>query len=141
DGRGRSASARQDGSVPRVPAIDVSGLTIRYGDLTAVDGLTFTAEAGQVLAILGPNGAGKTSTVETLEGYRRAAAGQARVLGLDPVADHAALTRRIGVMLQAGGVYPGIRPLEALRLFAAFYDDPLDPAEAPDMVAPTSVAG
>jgi ABC-2 type transport system ATP-binding protein len=124
-----------------VPAIDVSGLTIRYGDLTAVDGLSFTAEPGQVLAILGPNGAGKTSTVEALEGYRRAAGGQARVLGLDPVADHAALTRRIGVMLQSGGVYPGIRPVEVLRLFAAFYDDPLDPEELLDLVGLRDVAG
>jgi len=124
-----------------VPAIDVSGLTIRYGDLTAVDGLSFTAEQGQVLAILGPNGAGKTSTVEALEGYRRAAGGQARVLGLDPVADHAALTRRIGVMLQSGGVYPGIRPLEALRLFAAYYDDPLDCDELLDLVGLRPVQG
>ena len=125
--------------VPNVPAIDVSGLTIRYGDLTAVDSLSFSAEPGQVLAILGPNGAGKTSTVEALEGYRRAAGGQARVLGLDPVADHAALTRRIGVMLQSGGVYPGIRPLEALRLFAAYYDEPLDPEELLDLVGLRSV--
>src|SRR5205807_13187 len=142
DGRARPASARQDGSVPRVrnvPAIDVAGLTIRYGDLTAVDSLSFSAEPGQVLAILGPNGAGKTSTVEALEGYRRAAGGRALVLGLDPVADHAALTRRIGVMLQSGGVYPGIRPLEALRLFAAYYDDPLDPDELLDLVGLRSV--
>ena len=125
--------------VPNVPAIDVSGLTIRYGDLSAIDGLSFTAEPGQVLAILGPNGAGKTSTVEALEGYRRSAGGQARVLGLDPVADHAALIRRIGVMLQTGGVYPGIRPLEALRLFAAYYDDPLDPDELLDLVGLRSV--
>jgi ABC-type Na+ transport system ATPase subunit NatA len=57
-----------DGSVPRVPAIDVSGLVVRYpGGVTAVDGLSFSAEAGEVVALLGPNGAGKTTTVETLE--------------------------------------------------------------------------
>jgi ABC-2 type transport system ATP-binding protein len=110
-------------------AIEVEGLTIRYGELTAVDGITFSAPAGQILALLGPNGAGKTSTVETLEGYRRPDAGRVRVLGLDPVGDHAALTRSMGVMLQGGGVYTGARPPEVLRLFAAFYPDPADPGE------------
>jgi ABC-2 type transport system ATP-binding protein len=52
-----------------------------------------------------------------------------RVLGLDPLADHAELTRRVGVMLQDGGVYTGARPSEVLRLFAAYYDDPEDPVE------------
>ncbi len=111
------------------PAVSVSGLVVRYGSLVAVDGVSFSAEAGEVLALLGPNGAGKTSTVETLEGYRRPDRGSVRVLGLDPVADRRRLTPRIGVMLQRGGVYPGIRAPEALRLFAAFYPDPLDPAE------------
>ena len=108
-----------------MPAIDVSALVVRYpGGVTAVDGLSFTAERGQVLALLGPNGAGKTTTVETLEGYRSPTSGAVRVLGLDPVDDHARLTPRIGVMLQKGGVYPGIRPVEALRLFASFYESP-----------------
>jgi ABC-2 type transport system ATP-binding protein len=111
-----------------VPAIEVDDLTIAYGGTLAVDRLSFEAEAGQVLALLGPYGAGKTSTVEALEGYRRPTGGRLRVLGLDPVADHAALAPRIGVMLQSGGVYPGIRPLEALELFASFYADPDDPA-------------
>jgi len=115
--------------VEQGPAIEVRDLTIRYGDHVAVDGLSFTVEPGTVLALLGPNGAGKTSTVETLEGYRRPTSGQVRVLGLDPQADHAALTRRIGVMLQAGGVYTGARPLEMVRLFASYYDDPADPDE------------
>src|SRR5436305_820842 len=59
-------------------AIEVTDLVVRYGPLTAVDGLTFSSEAGEVLALLGPNGAGKTTTVETLEGYRRPTAGRAR---------------------------------------------------------------
>jgi ABC-2 type transport system ATP-binding protein len=111
-----------------VPAVAIEGLVVRYGDLIAVDGVTFTAEAGEVTALLGPNGAGKTTTVETAEGYRRPHRGTVRVLGLDPVGDHAALVPRIGVMPQDGGVYPGIRVAEALRLFTAFYDNPLDPA-------------
>ena len=71
----------------------------------------------------GPNGAGKTSTVEVLEGYRRPAAGRTSVIGLDPQRDHRALTRRVGVMLQSGGVGPGVRAGEALRHAAALYDD------------------
>ncbi len=110
-----------------MPAVEVVGLTVRYGTLAAVDSLSLNAEAGEVLALLGPNGAGKTTTVETLEGYRRPDAGQVRVLGLDPIRDKRRLMPRIGVMLQNGGVYPGIRPLEALRLHASFYDEPDDP--------------
>jgi ABC-2 type transport system ATP-binding protein len=117
----------REGSVPAVAAVQVRDLVIRYGSLTAVDGLSLTADAGEVLVVLGPNGAGKTSTIEAAEGYRRPAAGNVRVLGLDPVADHTALTRRVGVMLQSGGVYPGIRVAEAVRLFAAYYDDPVEP--------------
>ena len=111
------------------PAIEVDALSIRYGELTAVDQLSFTAPRGEVLALLGPNGAGKTSTVETLEGYRRPSLGRVRVLGLDPIAERRRLMPRIGVMLQQGGVYTGIRPVEVLRLFAAYYDDPADPDE------------
>jgi ABC-2 type transport system ATP-binding protein len=121
-------------------AIVVQDLVVRYGQVVAVDGLSLTAGEGEVLALLGPNGAGKTSTVETLEGYRRAASGLVRILDLDPQADHAALTRRIGVMLQRGGVYPGMGPAEALRLFAAYYDDPDDPAALLERVGLGSVA-
>jgi len=106
-----------------VPAVEVSGLVVRYGAVTAVDGLSFTAASGQVTALLGPNGAGKTTTVDTMVGHRRPDAGSVRVLGAAP----SAVIPRIGVMPQDGGVYPGIRAGEALRLFASYYDDPLDP--------------
>jgi ABC-2 type transport system ATP-binding protein len=108
------------------PAVEVVDLVQRYGRTTAVDGVTFTQPRGTVLALLGPNGAGKTTTVEICEGYRRPDAGSVRVLGLDPVAQHAALTPRLGVMLQTGGVYPGARAGEALSLMASFAADPLD---------------
>jgi ABC-2 type transport system ATP-binding protein len=114
---------------PNGPAIEVDDLTIRYGDHVAVAGLSFRAERGRITALLGPNGAGKTSTVETLEGYRTPTSGRVRVLGLDPHRDHAALVTRIGVMLQSGGVYTGIRPLEMLQLFASYYENPADPEE------------
>lgn len=109
------------------PAIAIRGLTKRYGTVTAVDGLDLVVEPGQTLALLGPNGAGKTSTVECCEGYRRPDAGSVRVLGLDPIADAAALRSRVGVMLQEGGVYPMAYPGEVLRLFARFWADPLEP--------------
>jgi ABC-2 type transport system ATP-binding protein len=107
----------------------VTDLVVRHGPITAVDGLSFTAATGRITAVLGPNGAGKTTTVETLEGYRRPSAGTVRVLGLDPVADRRELVPRIGVMLQQGGVAPGIRPEEVVNLFASYYDDPVDPDE------------
>jgi ABC-2 type transport system ATP-binding protein len=122
-------------------AVEVEDLTVRYGRLLAVRELAFTAERGEVLALLGPNGAGKTSTVETLEGYRRPAGGRVRVLGLDPIRDKRRLMPRIGVMLQGGGVYPGIRPLEALRLYAAFYDEPEDPESLLERVGLTHLRG
>ncbi len=115
-------------------AVEVDGLRVAYGSTVAVDGLSFAVEPGEVFGLLGPNGAGKTTTVETLEGFRRPDAGAARVLGRDPVAERAALAPSIGVMLQDGGLYPGIRPLEALRLFAAYYDDPEDPEVLLDLV-------
>ncbi len=117
-----------------MPAVEVDDLSVTYGKRRAVDRLTFAAEVGEVVALLGPNGAGKTSTVETLEGYRRPSEGTVRVLGFDPIAEHDQLTPHIGVMLQAGGVYPGIRPLEVLELYAAFYANPEDPAALLDRV-------
>ncbi|MEX0664871.1 MAG: ABC transporter ATP-binding protein [Acidimicrobiia bacterium] len=111
------------------PAIEVAELEKRYGDTQAVDGISLTVEAGEVFGLLGPNGAGKTTTVEILEGYRRADRGSVRVLGLDPIHDGSRLRPLIGVMLQDGGLYPGLRPLEVLRSFAAFYDNPRDPEE------------
>lgn len=116
------------------PAIRVRGLTKAYGRRQAVAGLSFTVERGEVFGLLGPNGAGKTTTVEILEGYRRPDGGEVEVLGLDPIGDGAALRDRIGVMLQEGGLYPGLRPLELLRLFAAYYDDPDDPERLIEVV-------
>ncbi|MGH8977089.1 MAG: ABC transporter ATP-binding protein [Acidimicrobiia bacterium] len=116
------------------PAISVRALVKRYHGTTAVDGCSFTVERGEVFGLLGPNGAGKTTTVETLEGYRVPDSGDVRVLGLDPHREGASLRPRIGVMLQAGGLYPGLRPLELLRLFAAYYDDAEEPGALLDRV-------
>jgi ABC-2 type transport system ATP-binding protein len=115
-------------------AIDVVALEKRYGATRAIDGISFSIATGEVFGLLGPNGAGKTTTVEILEGYRRPDAGEVRVLGVDPWRDGARLRPRIGVMLQEGGLYPGIRPLEALQLFASYYDEPDDPERLLDIV-------
>ncbi len=123
------------------PAVEVADLRVTYGDTVAVDGVSFAARAGEVVALLGPNGAGKTSTIESLEGYRRPSDGTARVLGLDPRADHAALAPHLGVMLQEGGLYPGIRVGEAVRLFAAYYPTAEEPAALLDRVGLTGHAG
>jgi ABC-2 type transport system ATP-binding protein len=100
---------------------------MRYGSTVAADGLDLTVERGTVTAILGPNGAGKTTTIETCEGYRSPQEGTVRVLGLDPVADARELRPRVGVMLQSGGAWSGVRPPEMLRHVAALHAHPLDP--------------
>lgn len=127
------------GSAP-VPAISVEQLVVRYGSRTAVDGVSFSAEPGTVLAVLGPNGAGKTTTVETLEGYRRPTSGQVRVLGLDPIGDRAKVVPRIGVMLQRGGVYPTMPAETVLRLFAGYYAKPVPAEELLDRLDLSGVA-
>ncbi|MGX6603011.1 ABC transporter ATP-binding protein [Micromonosporaceae bacterium Da 78-11] len=107
-------------------AVEVRDVVVRYGDTTAVDGVSLTVPRGRVLALLGNNGAGKTSLLQVCEGFRRADGGSARVLGLDPMDDHDALMPRLGIMLQSGGVYPWATAGEILRLFASFAADPLD---------------
>lgn len=108
------------------PAVEVSGLVMRYGSTVAVDHLDLEVAAGTVTAILGPNGAGKTTTIETCEGFRRAQRGRVRVLGCDPVADAADLRPRVGVMLQSGGAWSGVRAVEMLRHVASLHAHPLD---------------
>jgi len=121
-------------------AIEVDGLVVRRGERNAVDGVGFSVERGQVLALLGPNGAGKTTTIETMEGLLRPVAGSVRVLDLDPATDHARLMPHLGVMPQEGGVYPGARPIEMLRLVAGFHAHPLDPHELLDRVGLSHLA-
>ncbi|WP_459972396.1 ABC transporter ATP-binding protein [Nocardioides pyridinolyticus] len=108
------------------PAVSVDGLVMRYGDKVAVDGLSLAVERATITAVLGPNGAGKTTTLETCEGYRRPQRGVVRVLGLDPVRDRRALLPRIGVMLQGGGAWSGVRAMEMLDHIARLHAHPLD---------------
>jgi ABC-2 type transport system ATP-binding protein len=105
-------------------AIEVSGLRKRYGDYEAVRGIDITVRRGEVFGLLGPNGAGKTTTVEILEGYRERTAGEVSVLGHDPARRSIELRRRIGIVLQSGGIYSHITPREALSHWASFYPRP-----------------
>jgi ABC-2 type transport system ATP-binding protein len=124
--------------VESTPAVEISGMVKRYGPVTAVDGLTLTAEAGRVTAVLGPNGAGKTTTIEVCEGYRRIDSGTVRILGLDPM--QAALRPRVGVMLQSGGIPPAVPALEYLKTLARFHVKPHEPAWLLDIVGLTGLA-
>jgi len=96
-----------------------------YGDKRAVDGLSLTVARGSVTAVLGPNGAGKTTVLETCEGYRTPHSGRVRVLGLDPQRQRRELLPRIGVMLQNGGAWTGVRAVEMLRHIATMHAHPL----------------
>jgi ABC-2 type transport system ATP-binding protein len=104
----------------------VRDLVVRYGPVTAVDGLTLTLPSEGVTALLGPNGAGKTTTVEVCEGLRRPSAGSVRVLGRDPADRDPAQRARVGVMLQSGGVPSAARAVETLRHVARLHRDPVD---------------
>ncbi len=106
------------------PAIEVRGLSKRYGEHEAVRGIDITVARGEVFGLLGPNGAGKTTTVEILEGYRARTAGSVAVLGHDPARRPLELRRRIGIVLQSGGIYPHITPREALEYWAGLYPHP-----------------
>ena len=97
-----------------------------YGEKVALDGLSLSVARGSVTAVLGPNGAGKTTTLETCEGYRKPQGGTVRVLGLDPQVQRRELLPRIGVMLQSGGAWSGVRALEMLRHVASLHAHPLD---------------
>ena len=101
--------------------IRVEGLRKMYGDLAAVDGISFEVHKGEVFGLLGPNGAGKTTTVEVLEGLRKPDGGTVSVLGIDVVSDPNQLKPRIGVSLQNAALYPKLTVVELLDLFGTFY--------------------
>src|SRR6266540_4296333 len=99
----------------------VRDLIKRYGDLTAVAGVSFEVRSGEVFGLLGPNGAGKTTTVEIIEGLRPRDGGEVTVCGFDPAEDVKEVKKRIGVALQATALPDKIEVREALALFAGLY--------------------
>lgn len=109
-----------------VPAVRAVGLVKRFGDLTAVDGLTFDFEPGRIFGLLGPNGSGKTTLIRLLTGMAGATAGHAEVLGV--TMPSRANLAKIGYMTQSDGIYPALTVGENIRFFAAVYG--MDPDAA-----------
>jgi ABC-2 type transport system ATP-binding protein len=118
------------GKVRRVSvAISVRDIQKSYGDLRAVDGVTFEVGHGEFFGILGPNGAGKTTTLEIMEGLREPDGGEVNVLGLRPWPRNPALLPRIGVQLQATSFFERLTAREQLRTFADLYRVPAKRAD------------
>ena len=109
-------------------SICVENLTKKYGDFTAVDGISFTVEAGETFGMLGPNGAGKTTTLEMIEGLKRPTAGAITVEGIDAVKNTRAVKSIIGVQLQASSFFENLSLLELVDTFAACYGRKVDAA-------------
>jgi ABC-2 type transport system ATP-binding protein len=110
-------------------AIEVTDLRMTYGELVAVDGVSFEVGAGEFFGILGPNGAGKTTTLEMIEGLRKPDAGSIRLLGRSPWPRDAALLPRIGVQLQASAFFERLTAREQIHTFAAMYGVGPGPAD------------
>jgi ABC-2 type transport system ATP-binding protein len=119
-----------------VPAVSVRGLGRSYGQLRAVDGVSFEVEAGEVFALLGPNGAGKTTTIEILEGFRERDAGDVRVLGIDPGDRRSGrrLRSQLGVVLQELAVEPFLSVRQVLERNAGYYPAPRPVGEVIELI-------
>jgi len=107
----------------------VQHLVKRYGEFYAVNDVSFSIREGEIFGIIGPNGAGKTTTVECISGLRVPDSGSVRVYGLSPQKDRNKIREFLGVQLQETALPPRLRVGEAVRLFASFYSNPLDPGE------------
>ena len=106
--------------------IQVHDLRKSYGDLKAVDGISFGVSAGEVFGILGPNGAGKTTTVEILEGMRAPDSGIAVVNGIDVQKDPRAVKKIIGIQLQSSAFFDRLSLVEILDVMASLYHRQVD---------------
>jgi ABC-2 type transport system ATP-binding protein len=108
--------------------IEVRDLRKTYGDIAAVDGVSFEVRQGEIFGMVGPNGAGKTTTIECIEGLRQPDGGFVRLLGLDPARDPQQVADRVGIQLQESALPPRMRAGEALQLFGSFHKQPADVA-------------
>lgn len=115
-------------------AIAVDRLTKRFGDLVAVDDVSFEVPDGQLVAVLGPNGAGKTTTLEILEGFTAPTSGTVRVLGTDPHRGDRRFRARIGLVLQSTSLDAEITVRETLNTFAQLYPSPRRVREVLELV-------
>ena len=114
--------------------IGVANLFKCYGDVKAVDGVSFTVGRGEVFGMLGPNGAGKTTTIEILEGLREPDSGEVTVFGMDVTRHAPSIKQRIGVQLQTVSLYPRLTVTELLDLFGSFYEHRLPTKQLIDAV-------
>jgi ABC-2 type transport system ATP-binding protein len=112
-----------------VTAIEVSSLTMSYGDREVLRGVDFEVASGEVFCLLGPNGAGKTTTVEILEGFRQRTSGDVTVLGMDPQAQPTKLRERIGIVLQECGFPRQARVRELIDCWRSYYPHPRPTAD------------
>jgi ABC-2 type transport system ATP-binding protein len=110
--------------MPDTPVIVVRDLVKRYGDFTAVDGLSFDVERGEVFGLLGPNGAGKTTTISMLSCLTPPTSGRATIAGIDVTADSLAARSRIGVVPQEVALYPTLSARENLTFWGRMYGVP-----------------
>ena len=117
----------QAGDTAAAPIIEVQDLRKRYGDIQAVDGVTFSVGKGEVFALLGPNGSGKTTTVEIVEGMRAADSGTATVAGIDVSKDAGAVKQIIGVQLQSSAFFEHLHLSELLMMLGSIYGIRVDP--------------
>jgi len=99
-----------------IHAISVVDLVKRYEDVTAVDGLSFTVEVGEIFGLLGPNGAGKSTTINILSGILEPTSGRATVLGFDVQSESAEVKERIGVCPQEPAFFPYLTGRENVEL-------------------------
>jgi ABC-2 type transport system ATP-binding protein len=120
------------------PAIRLTGLTKKFGDLTAVDDISLTIQPGEVVALLGPNGAGKSTTIDLLLGLARPTEGTAELFGEDP--RNAIVTGRVGAMLQGGALLPTTTVRESIALIHALHRHPLSVEEAMERAGVSDIA-
>ncbi len=109
------------------PVLEVSNLVKRYGDLLAVDAISFHVNRKEIFGILGPNGAGKTSTLEMIEALRSIDGGNVRVNGLDVKSNSREVKKIIGVQLQSSSFFDKLTLSELLVLFGEMYGRNIDP--------------
>ena len=105
----------------------VQHLVKKYGRLIAANDVSFSIHEGEIFGVIGPNGAGKTTTVECISGIRTPDSGSISVYGLSPQKDRNRIREFVGVQLQESALPPRLKVGEAVRLFASFYPNPLDP--------------